>query len=395
MFEKICIKSNIGNGQKIDIASLIDTMLFYGEVNVLVYENELTALLRAFGVDLLAELIQMGRIKLHIRQKAFGAANPTNNSKHIYGFGFFNKQEDSIDGILYRAHRAYIKNSTQNNMFAARFSYIVSPLAQETTEIMDFIKEDLKNQEYLKCATSAYLEYYFPEYSQKEELEIQIEETTQPGFPFDSSFCIHSNLNEKELTNIIHKQGFNGPFYYSGLLLALGESRSDNYTAGLFESELITNDSYSKLIALQFSDSIKKALKGQEQINLFQDNILYGCPRLGEAFLTHAISSRQLKELLKEGDKWRYWLQKQSEDSNIISEYVEELSKKTLVDNPIIKGSRMAVTSLISFIPIFGTILEKTASIIDTFFVDKLLRGWKPNHFIQEKLKPTLKQTSL
>lgn len=393
MFEKICIKSNRGNDQKIDIASLIDTMLFYGEVNVLVYEKELTALLEAFGVDLLAELIQMGRIKLHIRQKLFGAANPKDNSKHIYGFGFFNKQEDSIEGILYRAHRAHIKDSTRNNMFAARFSYIVSPLTQETTEIMDFIKEDLKNQEYLKSATSAYLGYYFPEYSQQEELEIQIEETTQSGFPFDS-FCIHSNLNEKELTNIIHKQGFNGPFYYSGLLLALGESRSDNCTAGLFESELITNDSYSKLIALQLSDSIKKALKGQEQINLFQDNILYGCPRLGEAFLTHAISSRQLKELLEEGDKWRYWLQKQSEDSNIISEYVEELSKKTLADNTIIKGSRMAVTSLIGFIPIVGATLEKTASIIDTFFVDKLLRGWKPNHFIQNKLKSTLQQAS-
>ena len=34
MFDKICIKSNNGNEQKIDIAFLIDTMLFYGEVNV-------------------------------------------------------------------------------------------------------------------------------------------------------------------------------------------------------------------------------------------------------------------------------------------------------------------------------------------------------------------------
>ena len=39
MFDKICIKSNNGNEQKIDIAFLIDTILFYGEVNVLVYEN--------------------------------------------------------------------------------------------------------------------------------------------------------------------------------------------------------------------------------------------------------------------------------------------------------------------------------------------------------------------
>lgn len=393
MFEKICIKSNQGNDQKIDVASLIDTMLFYGEVNVLVYEKELITLLNAFGADLLAELIQLGRIQLHIRQRIFGAAKPKNDSKHVYGFGFFNKQDESIEGILYRAHRAFIKDSTRNNKFAARFSHIVSPLALQTTEVIDFIKEDLKNQEYLKNATLAYLEYYYPEYSQQDELEINIEETAQSGFPFES-FNVHSNLNEELLTDIIHKKGFKDSFYYSGLLLALGESRSDNCTAGLFESELMTDNSYSKLIALQLSDSIQRAWKGQEQINLFQDNILYGCPRLGEAFLTHAISSRQLKELLEEGDKWRRWLQKQSADANIINEYVKALSQKTLADNPAIKGSRLVTTSLMGSIPLIGPVLGYAASIIDTFFVDKLLRGWRPNHFIQDKLKATLKQDS-
>lgn len=393
MFEKICVKSNLGNEQTINIASLIDIMLFYGEVNVLVYEKELAALLKAFGADLLAELIRLGRIQLHIRQNLFGAANPSNNSKHIYGLGFFNKQDDSIEGILYRAHRTLIKDSTRNNKFAVRFSYIVSPLPMQTVKIMDFIKEDLKNQEYLKSATLAYLKYHYPEYVQQEDLKIQIEETTQTEFPFDS-YCIHSNVNEKQLTDLMYKKGFNSPFYYSGLLLALGESRSDNCIAGLFESELLTNDSYSKLITFQLSDSIKKALKGQQQINLFQDNILYECPRLGKAFLTGAINDRQLIQLLNEGDKWRLWLQNRPDDANIIKEYTRELSKKTLVDNPIIKGSRMAVTSLMGFIPIIGPVLEKGVSLFDTFFIDKLLRGWKPNHFIQDKLEATLNPNS-
>lgn len=38
-------------------------------------------------------------------------------------------------------------------------------------------------------------------------------------------------------------------------------------------------------------------------------------------------------------------------------------------------------------------VMQRADHHADTFFVDKLLRGWKPNHFIQEKLKPTLKQT--
>ena len=74
MFDKICIKSNNGNEQKIDIAFLIDTMLFYGEVNVLVHENELVTLLNFFDIDILAELIRLKRMKLHVRQNILGVS---------------------------------------------------------------------------------------------------------------------------------------------------------------------------------------------------------------------------------------------------------------------------------------------------------------------------------
>ena len=67
MFEKICIKSRELNDGRLDMSFLIDTMLFYGEVNVLAHTAEMVTLLKTFGEDTLRELIESRRLKLHIR----------------------------------------------------------------------------------------------------------------------------------------------------------------------------------------------------------------------------------------------------------------------------------------------------------------------------------------
>lgn len=67
---------------------LIDTMLFYGEVNVLVHENELVTLLNFFDIDVLAELIRLKRIKLHVRQNILGVSKVGNAGNDQYGIGF-------------------------------------------------------------------------------------------------------------------------------------------------------------------------------------------------------------------------------------------------------------------------------------------------------------------
>ena len=53
MFEKICIVSK--GQQPLNVSLLIDTMLFYSEVNVFVLKEGLVNLLRCFGPEFLAE----------------------------------------------------------------------------------------------------------------------------------------------------------------------------------------------------------------------------------------------------------------------------------------------------------------------------------------------------
>ena len=67
MFKKICIKSKESYSSNLDIAFLIDSMLYYGKVVLLVHRSELETLFREFGPDTLKELILSGRLEIKFR----------------------------------------------------------------------------------------------------------------------------------------------------------------------------------------------------------------------------------------------------------------------------------------------------------------------------------------
>ena len=95
-------------------------------------------------------------------------------------------------------------------------------------------------------------------------------------------------------------------------------------------------------------------------------------------------------KLLEEGDKFRKWLETIDPNADLVNRYISEALAPALSDKAIIKTARVAATGLAGLIPGLGTV----ASVADTFFVDKLINGWKPNHFIDGKLKPILSTKS-
>lgn len=93
------------------------------------------------------------------------------------------------------------------------------------------------------------------------------------------------------------------------------------------------------------------------------------------------------KATLEEGDRFRTWLSGVSNDESLINKYLEEATNKILVDNPFIKTIRVVLCFL------FGCMsngLGLAISAGDAFFGDRLIKGWTPNLYIDNKLKPVL-----
>lgn len=394
MFRKICIKSKELANQKIDIAFLVDTMLFYGNVVVLVHKKELITLLNFFGEDFLKELIKSGRLDLRVRENILGSmAFPGDK----YNVNLFSKKDESYSAIIYEAHRELVKNSSKNSKFADELSKITQAF-RYTQDITEQIKADFQNVELLTKTLPIYIHERVPNFEMPNNLQVEIIKDSSFG-PFDA-YSLKSNIDiekfnqaSKELNGERHYD-----FDYSGFLLALSESKGDIFISSHFESELVTTKLYSDFINQQFQDIIQRRLKSQENIELFEEYALSECHTIGDAFVSRIVSSKDLLKLFEKADKFRDWLLKVPDDKNLIGEYHKAVTKETFADKLPTKATRflifegIGVTLDVMGTGGVGTAIATGLSAFDSFYLDKLISGWKPNQFIDNNLKPLTKK---
>lgn len=383
MFEKICIVSK--GQQPFNVSLLIDTMLFYREVNVFVLKEGLVNLLRSFGTDFLAELIATKRLRLHMLQNIVGSTVITKDAQKQFGLDILTSKTVDKEESLFRAYKEFDDNLVAARRFAKRFSFITSSYYYKQ-ELGNILKEDLHNANYLNKSFLEYLKQQYPMYSQTNDLIFEIEDVNDGYYPFDL-YNIQSNLDIPQLNKLNEEMGIHSEFDYSSFLLSLGNARGDSYVAATFNGELETNNLHSRLIDLQLTDCLSRRQKSQENINLFQNHIICEFPSLGVAYVNRVISSSQLLLLLEEGDRFRTWLSGISNDESLINKYWKESTKNTLIDNPAIKTIRWITCFLLGCV---SNGLGLAISAGDTFFGDRLIKGWTPNLYIDNKLKPVL-----
>lgn len=389
MFEKICIKSRELNEENLDISFLIDTMLFYGEVNVLAHTAEVRELLKFFDEETLLLLIQSGRIKLHIRQNMIGTANLPGHDYFYYGVGLFHGNNKTVHNILYTAHKLMVNNSVQNMKFADSFAELVQSHTYEPI-VNELIDADFQNTSYLTEAITEMIRSEVPEYFPSEPIRFDIEKEDKSIPLFTTAYSIHTNIDLKKLNTLRAQKGLYTMPNFSSFLLILAETCGDNYLSAQFESEFATNRLNSSLMDIQLADTIKRTHRSQEELIEFKKHVLTDCPSLGQAFISGQINGDQLVGLLEEGDRFRTWLKGRPDDADLVNQYLKECLAPTLSDKKIVKTMRFGITTLLGLIPVIGAPIGVAASAADTFYVDKLLKGWKPSHFIDTMLKPML-----
>jgi hypothetical protein len=235
-----------------------------------------------------------------------------------------------------------------------------------------------------------------PDFQVPNNLEVEIVKDDDNKTPFET-YKVNSNL-DLEAVNKIHRLKSEYDLDFSGYFLALGESKGDIYIASKFESELVTTDLYSRLIGTQINELIKRRLQSQDNINLFNDYILEDCHSIGDAFVKGHISKKELLKLYDKADKFKDWLEQVPDDKNIIGEYHKAVTKQTIADKLPTKAVRFIILEAIGLglelagAAGLGTAIAKSLSAIDNFYLDKLIKGWKPNQFVDKTLVKTLKK---
>lgn len=397
MFKKICIKDKQAEDYKLDVAFLIDSMLFYGKVVLLVHRQEMIILLKFFGEHLLNELIAIGRIEVKFRENILGSMIFPDGK---YSVNTFSSQDENIETILYQAHRELHNNSGKNQKFASEFSRKIASYSYPDT-VRENIIADFNNKDYLQRALPVYLHSIVPEFVLPEKVEIEIIKDGE--FAGYDAYSLNSNIDMTEL-NRVHKQHNPDAGYqidYSGFLLSIAESKGDIHITSELDSEIVTSELYSKFIALELESIIVQRTKSENELNLFSTYVLQDCTSLGTAFVNGILSGKDLLRILEKSDQFREWLEHIPEDNNLLGEYHNAVMKKEFSAKMPTRMVRFVLFQAASLgLGLLGTGELAVAAAAggaaigaaDNFLLDKILnREWKPSQFIDKTLKPKIK----
>ena len=102
-------------------------------------------------------------------------------------------------------------------------------------------------------------------------------------------------------------------------------------------------------------------------------------------------------QLLQASRKFRHWLHQQEPDIDLIEDYYKEVTKSTWVASLPANVFRWLILSAVSvaLIPVHPAVsigVGSALSAADSFLVERLAEGWKPNQFVEGSLHTFVEQ---
>lgn len=375
MFEKICIKPTTHENPT-DIGFIAENMLYYQDVNIIVAPNTIPVFLNNCGVDTLIELLTHRNLNLYIRKNILGVSMHKDSlGEDLYGFELFSSKSLDREEVVFRG----VFESTGRRGHSKRIAQKIAPHIKEIEypkEIYDHINGDIRNPIYVNGAIQEIL--------RRKDIEITPAEMQCMFIDSDNKYKFITNFSNKD--NVIIDP--------SSLLLNIMETRGDAQISAFLDAEIATTDINTALMKIKFKDIYDKVFKSKEELFQFNDFTLDNGYAIREVINNGEKNFTDFLRVLDKSDKFRDWLKNIDEDRNIIKEYHSAVTKETWVDKLPAKAFRWSFFTgagiLVDLVATggIGTLIGLGLSLGDAFILDKLIQGWKPNVFVENKLKP-------
>lgn len=390
MFESILVRPNIPIGVETDIGQLAEAMLFYKRTIVPANSSYVAALVKSVGVDDLLGLIDDGHIALAFVEDELAVQTKKDSTGIIehHNFVTFELGGDQKKKVMSREEKLAraINQKIDDNRVATRVAqrilkktshYRLNTLLGKGNEVTGLARADIVNKDYIEEAAKTILEHYIPNYMKSILLKFQVVQT-------EMGFAIIHNLDFEKANLEFHKKfskeiaSLSMGFILSHIIYSRGEMALSSY----YLSELVTTPLNHALLNLQFKHLLLKNERSAGEIRSFQDVILNG-HTIREALNSGEKSVSDFRKLLDHAKKFKSWVDGVKPEAKLIAEYYESSITGTWVDSLPIKSLRFAICTALGF---SGEVTGFTAGVIDSFLLDKILKGWRPHHFVQGEL---------
>lgn len=388
MFNEITIKQS--NNLLFDLGQIAESLLFYKTVNLVCNPSFFKYLIDYDETDSFFELIALGQINVQIEDNIFASMRNVIGEDKILWYkpvlvqGKNVSLQDRLEKVIY--------DTTKRSGFSKRLTKKIlnnSNVLLHSDVVLEYVKQDLQDEIYLKRAFSHSLQDFDPKVIvQPENIEVKINQ-------HDKGILINSNINFSKI-NELNESG--KTINEESILLKMMNTRIDSTLASKTNSDLITSPLTTILIKEKVNHIISKTSKNLEQIDNFSNVFLHDGKKIRNVLNSRERSLKEYIKILEKADKFKHWLNNIEDDKNLLSEYNKAVTSETWVDKLPGKSFRWTfftgVGLTIDMLGAggIGTAIGTAISAGDTFILDKLIKGWKPNTFVNNELDDFIKQ---
>lgn len=201
---------------------------------------------------------------------------------------------------------------------------------------------------------------------------------------FDGEILVLSDVEPHTLI------GRESDFGWGNVLSTLQDYAIDATISQRQSTDLVGSSEIRDLAIHRIDLSLQRAHRSAKQIEGFQNVVFEGAGGLADAYNRGAISFEDALRLIDRSTKFREWLVGLSPDSDVLTEYHAAIAKDGITDKLPVAAVRFAfftasgagIDALTGGSGI-GTAAGVSLSAFDTFVIDRLLKGWRPNMFVE------------
>lgn len=387
MLERICIPPKYPERTSFDLGLLAETLIFYGEVLLIVRAPSLSGLLKQCSPETLLRFLDHGRLKIKYLNNMLGAISRGEDTPYArYDFGLISSQKQNLENAAYTIFREATGKSGRGRRLANRFLRFVEPISYEE-DIAKEITREVQDGKYI----SEYIERRLKKNTEisnknlEKHVVFQFGPLAEGGLPLQTNIKFGKleklNLQTKELKNP------------SSILAHYGTTITDLSLWSTFDTEVAVNRSEADVLQSRFDVILSRRDESHEVVRSFQDFVFDDGRAIRNAINTGKRSLDELFPIVERSGKFNEWLRNQPVDKEIIKSYYKEVTSDSWVDKlpgkttrwAIFTGTGLAIDSLGG--GGIGTGIGIALSALDHFVVDKLIKGWKPNQFIHGELQ--------
>jgi|SRR5690554_2733412 len=379
MLKEITIKSS--NHLPTDLGQVAECMLFYERVNLICNFGFFIKLINSNQVYSFIDLMKTEGLNVYISDNVFAFGNSkiipdwnnivlTSNSAHLSQFE--------------RLERMIVKTTGRRGYGRRLTSKIIdnsSPF-ENKAEVMQHVLADFEDNVYMKRAIA----YSANEYIVNGKIESELVEFDLKKI--NGGILLKTNLNTEFIESKEGQRAFDNITILGNVL----DTRADANIAAEFGSDISTSNINTLLLEYKVNDILTRSSKNRTSLNNFSKLYLPNGKPIRNAINSNERSLTEFMRLLEKADKFKSWLNNFDGDKDILTEYYNAVSKESWVDKLPAKGFRWTfftgagILSDIAASGGLGTLIGIGLSLGDTFLLDKMIKGWKPNSFIDNEV---------